>query len=293
MRSLLSLLLVVLITISLCSCQNIVESNIDSSINQMSQTTNTPEQTVMVNGKIFSAEEINAEIKDTFNCEMYYGNGIIGLEDFTNKTIEYDLYADNRPDTMSTMSDYEVWVNSPSIYLVITSMQDISPSSGDMLMLKINITKWGLRSYFIDASYLSEVDMSSYINLGHYTMYIGKPIKPQSETMSDEWIEDVKSEIRLYMDNNNAYGDPSKNLTPGNYHVYLQKFFRSDENSNIIFENENGAVYLGVFQLIHEVTGDMPADLFQVIMDDNPAILQSYIEKVKEDPAVSLEYTVK
>ena len=107
--------------------------------------------------------------------------------------------------------------------------------------------------------------------------------------------ENIKKELQIYMDDNNFdKSDPTLNLAAGNYHVYVQKFFKSDADSTIIFEHENGSVYTGRYNFVHECSGKFPADLNHVELVENPddELFQLYLDKVRADPAVSMEYSV-
>lgn len=87
----------------------------------------------------------------------------------------------------------------------------------------------------------------------------------------------------------------NQGLPEGNYTVYVQKFFESDKDTSILFEYENGDIYMGDYYFIHEVSGENPADLNKVELYEysDEETFKKYIEKVRLDPAVSLEYTVK
>ena len=257
---------------------------------------------VVINGRSFSAEEINAGIRDTFNSLMYlYGgvvNGWLENDELLHKDIEYELFFD------PYYNDGEDQFLFPKkVYMVITNMFHPSSIDGDPLlfMFGIDITEWGLRSdlyYAGDIPEKKQIVMydNEPIHLGSYSMRIDEIIKPQFEIMDAAWIENTKNEIRMYMDVNDFYGgEPGYDLAPGSYHVNVQKFFRSDDNSIIIFEHENGSVYAGYYYYVHENSGNYPALLnhVELVCNPNTESFQTYLDKVRSDPAVSLEYSVK
>jgi hypothetical protein len=112
--------------------------------------------------------------------------------------------------------------------------------------------------------------------------------------MDDTWNENVKNAIRLYMDKNDFYADKSDNLAPGNYHIYVQIFSKSDKDS-IIFENENGSIYTGYYYSVHCIPDGQPENLNKVALNESSDAesYETYFEKVRSDPAVAMEYTAK
>lgn len=86
-----------------------------------------------------------------------------------------------------------------------------------------------------------------------------------------------------------------KDFVPGNYHVYVQKFFKGDADSYVIFEDENGKFYGAPYPSIHYVPKKHEAYLGSVesfgFADDK--FIKGFIEKIKADPAVSLEYAIR
>jgi len=268
--------------------------------NQSEETDSTLANPVIVNEKSFSIEEINTGIKNTFNNVLYLHDGVVWLnkDSLLNQDVEYELYFEP-----NDRSGLEAFIFPPKIYIEITNMQYpemTEDGKPQFYMFGIDVTEWGLRSDFYYAAFGPKketfiINGKALIHLGSYTMRIDEIIKPQYETMDDDWKENVKSAIRLYMDKNDFYvGDADRNLASGNYHVYVQKFFKSDLNSYIIFEHENGDIYIGFYYIVHEVSGDSSADLNHVELEEyteNEAF-RAYLEKIRLDPAVSMEYSI-
>ena len=263
------------------------------------------ENIVNINGRSFSVEEINEGIKDTFNCQLYYeghdssSNYITSNTDvILHKNIEYDLYFD--PYYNHGENPY---VFPKKVYIVITNMLHPLSTEKDFLLYSfgVDITDLGVRSDFCYEGHEPQnepfiVYGKAPIHLGRYSMRIDEIVKPQFETMDTTWIENTKSEIRMYMDKNDFHqGAPDENLAPGNYNVYVQKFFKSDGDSLIIFEHEDGSVYRGFYYFVHYNSGKRPADLNHVELVDNPDTkpFKMYLDTVRSDPALSFEYFVK
>ena len=299
MRYLKVLLIIMFICTLLNSCQNNSEAMLDIS----NQTNSKHENLVTVNGRSFSIEEINVGIKDTFNSVLYYhGNDDTSSYLTSNKNIilekelKYELFFES-----NSNNDSKSHVFPPKIYLVITNMQHPLSSEGSLQMYEfgINITEWGLQSDFSYQGHGPQRESYSFsgndvIYLGSYTVRINEVKKPAYDTIADEWKENAKSAIRLYMDKNVFYADKSYNLAKGNYHIYVQKFFKSDKDSIIIFENENGSIYTGYYYFVHDISGVHPANLNKIALNENSneKSFEMYLEKVRLDPAVAMEYTV-
>ncbi|SEW32759.1 hypothetical protein [[Clostridium] fimetarium] len=299
MRYIKILLMLVFTIILLCGCQNFNGTTKDETLNSSDSPV-----TVTVNGKSISIDEINAGIKDTFNSVLYYhGNDdtssylTSNKNIILNKDLNYELYFE--PNSNSGLKSF---VSPPKIYLAITNMQHPLSSEGSPQLYEfgIDITEGGLRSDFYYQGYGTQKETYSFsgkelVYLGSYTMRIEEIKKPTYETMIDEWKENAKSAIRLYMDMNNFYGDKSYNLAPGNYHIYVQNFFKTDKDSIIIFENENGSIYTGFYYFVHDISASHPADLNKVALYDisYDKSFETYLEKVKLDSALAMVYTVK
>ena len=256
---------------------------------------------VTVNGRSFSIEEINAGIKDMFNCRLYHHNYdntlsyiLLNKDVILGKDVEYDLYY-LPPNSFI----------GPQIYFVLNNIEHPLSSEEEPLVYSfgISITEWGLQPQpSLGGSSPPNKDRKlnnkDAVYLGSYTMRIDEIVKPPFEIMDDEWTENVESAIRLYMDN-------SVTLAPGSYHVYVDRFFKSDDHSEVFFEHENGNIYFAVYNSIHFIMEDYPANLSNVSLWGMSMTLgQDYYEKysgymkeyfgiIKLDPAISMEYTVE
>lgn len=275
----------------LCGCQH---SDILMDDNHKQEGIESTHYNITVGKRSFSIEEINAEIMNTFNNVLYY-HGDDDANDYLtsnqnvilHKNIEYELYFDPVG-----------YVNaSPIIYMVITNIQHPLSTAEKPLLYQFGVivTEWGLQSDFYIQAHTSSDDAREFSNknvieLGSYTMRIDEIVKPQYETHASEWLSKSKKEIQLYMDKNT-----DKILVPGHYYVYVQNFFKSDKDSIIIFEHENGDIYTGFYYSVHDVSGENPAALNKVrlVEDSTTEPFKSYMGKVKSDPAVSVEYEVK
>ena len=255
---------------------------------------------INVNGKDFSVKEVTDGICDTFNSVLYYqqckGNSTIVSTDLVLKNeIKYKLYF--MPGAIGEKS-----IIKPSkIYGVVTSLEHPASSDEETVLYTfgIDITEQGLKSDFsllghIVIDYQSLIDDGT-VYLGEYSMYLDKIEKPFYKKKNEEWEKNVKSAICLYMDKNDFYGEDNKNLKPGNYHIYIQNFTESDQDSTIIFEHENGDIYSGIYYFVQNATQDVCADLNKVVLieDSELPIFKEYLKKVKLDPAISFEYVVK
>ncbi len=314
------LLLILVSILLLCSCQNIVGAINDAASTQPQKTDIVstagviaqPEVTepgtansVKVGGRTFSVEEINAGIRDTLNNLWYlYGDDSTSEYISSNKDlllgkdIEYNLYLHLGPGYASSSGIYDE-ASPKSLYIVITNIKPLSSTEEKPLLytFALHITEGGVQSDFYtenklppesanDGYYQGHDEM---IYLGHYTMRIDEVTKPQYEEMDSKWVESVTRSIKLYMD---AHGG---GFEPGNYHVYVKKFFKGDTDSIIFFEHENGNIYSAFYYFVHE-TGDYEADLNHLELDEylnSDELYKEYYEKIKSDPAVSLEYSVK
>jgi len=254
-----------------------------------------------INGRLFSIEEINTGIKDTFNNQLYLYGYVGGLiKNDLPYDIEYELYFD--PSHYGYDERYP-FSRPKTAFLVVTNMlhplpmEEIPP----LYVYGINVTEWGLRSDFYYSNTYTTIEKpliffnSELVYLGSYTVRIDEIAKPQYEIMDSEWIENTKNEIRMYMDEDvfSEY-NIEKELEPGGYHVYVKKFFKSDVDSTIIFEHENGNIYTGWYNYVHENTGVYPANLNHVELVDNlnEESFKTFLEKVREDPALCIEYAV-
>ena len=285
----LCIVLIFFLLINLCACQKFGASQDDYA-------------PLLINGKAFTIDEVNEGIKNTFNSVLYYHGDDPNSKYLTSnknlilqKKISYDLFFEP-----NFYTGEKAFVFSPKIYFVITNINHplSTKEKLQLYVFGVDITEFGLRS---DFSYQGHTIKENYnflndniIYLGNHTMYIEKIKKPIYEAIDVEWSKKVENSIKLYMDKNDYYTNGG-NLAPGKYLVYVQKFFRSDKNSTIIFVNQNGSTYKGDYYFVHDVFNNQPADLNNVVFVENvdkPKLL-SYFEKIKTDPAIVVEYVVK
>lgn len=274
------LLIVLLLVLSGC--------NIDNTYN--SSTPNSTPDTIAVYGRNVSVEEINQGIQAAFNTVLYYyGDG--QFYPFLNKTIEYELFFD--PNTQ-----YRFF---PQVYMIVLNAEN--PLSTDqtprLYKFSISVTENGLQSYFHEQSHVTKQDTTAYLEdgasyLGRHSMCISEVVPPTHEKMSDAWKQSVGAALRLYMDKNNFYSEPGKNLPAGKYRVHVQGFSECDTDSTIIFEHENGTIYTGIYLFVHDITEGKPADLNHVELVENaePDYME-YLNKIRLNAAFSMEYAVK
>lgn len=288
------LLMILCLIIALCGCQNLRETE---------EVPKFSDNYITINEKKFPLEEINEGIKNTFNSVLYYyGNDdtsdyITANKDIIlNKEIKYELYLEP-----NSNEGIEAVVSPQKIYFVITNVQHPLSTTGDLRLYEfgIDITELGLRSDFSYQGHVLQGEKYSFIGdqtvyLGTYTMLIDEIKKPDYEKMDDEWKKKVEAAIRLYMDRNNFYSDRDDNLASGKYRIYVQSFFKSDKDSTIIFENENGDIYVGDYYFVHDIAATEPADLNNVMlnMSSDEKTFTSYLEKVHSDPAIAMEYSI-
>jgi len=288
-------------TFLLCGCRSFGSTVVDALPDCLDDSPSY-ENPFVINGRVFSIDEINAGIKDTFNNQLYLYGYVGGLrKSDIPYDIEYELYFD--PEHYG-YDEKHPFAYPKTAYLVVTNMLHPLPTEEipPLYVYGINVTEWGLRSDFFYRNTYVTIEKplfffsSELVCLGNYTMRIDEIVKPQYETMDATWIENTKSEIRKYMDEDvfSKY-NIEKDLEPGSYHVYVQKFFKSDVDSTIIFEHENGNIYTGWYNYVHGNTGNYPANLNHVELVENPneESFKSYLEKVREDPTLSIKYAVK
>ncbi len=292
----------ILITM-MCSCQkvNIMDYTPNTGTFCASDTDKalTDKPIISVNGKDYRTNEISEEIQNTFNSVLYYhgtiGDFITDTNAVLNKEIRYELYF--KPNYSEESSS----IMSPQVFGIIVNMEH--PSSTENCFVRyafgIDLTEYGLKT---DFSYLGQMSPNDYsalvdasVYLGSHSVNIEEIKRPTYEEKTKEWKDCVESAVRLYMDENDFYAEEGKNLKPGNYRIYIQNFSEGDQVSTIIFEHDNGDIYSGVYYFVQEATKDMRADLNKValIKGDELPTFKEYFDKVKLNPAVSFEYTVK
>lgn len=280
----------------LCVCQ-------DSEQNKNIESQNLSDKYITINNKVFSIEEINEGIRNTFNNVLYY-NGNDDTSNYLtsnkniilNKEIKYELYFE--PNSNDGTNSF---VFPQKIYFVITNIQHplSSAEKSQLYVFGIDITEWGLRSDFSYQGHTPQEEPYSFINnktvhLGSQTLHIDEVQKPEHEEMDDEWKKKAQKAIQLYMDKNDFYADKDDNLEPGKYHVYVQKFSKSDKDSTIIFKNQNGIIYVGYYYFVHDISADNAADLngVELVENANEKAFQIYLDRVRSNPALEMEYRV-
>lgn len=264
---------------------------------------------VYVFGRTFTADEINEGVKSTIQCNLYYygesHDSAWNTDLFVGREVEYDLFLEhsktsasetNRPDS------FQGWVNQslidpPIVYFVGTNM--LHPQSNEtdprLYWYGINLTKWGVQSY-INSGYSCEVGvLSSYhvnkdmIYLGHYKMTIDEITKPIYEEKSEEWKEMVKNAIRRQMDANDLNENAENNLPVGKYHVYTRNTQKSDRDTIIVFEHEDGRYFVGNYYFVQEI--GLGGTLMDCEQKDGGIDIGSY-KRFRLDPGVELDYEI-
>ena len=245
---------------------------------------------VKVNNTNISVENINNEIMQVFNNALYYQpDGL--FSQFRDTPVEYELYF---------VPDSDV-VSLPKIYLIVTNKEHPLSDSQSSKRYKfgISLTENGLQSDFCEQSYVNVQSNWSTsvpeeaIYLGHYTMQINKIVQPIYEEMSDSWKRNAETAIRFYMDKNDFYSKKDKNLQPGKYKVYVRGFYESDADSVIVFEHENGSVYLGQYYFVHHIPDGIPANLNHVELVKNAdSEFEEYLRRLKLTTVLHMEYVL-
>ena len=276
------LILILSLIFALIGCNS---GNTEHSSNVLSVT-----DSVKVNGRSISIEEINSGIKAVFCKDLYYyPDG--SMKPFFNNTVEYELFF--APSNRSL----------PKIYMIVTNMEHPSSTeqSPKLYRFGISITEYGLQSDFYEQGAVPSPQEDWLVSLpegtiylGHHTMCISEIVPPEYETMSDQWKQRAENAIRLYMDNNDFYGENSKNLQAGKYNVYIKGFSVCDVDSVVVFEHEGGQVYRGWYYFVHEIAEGSPADLNHVELIENiDTDTIEYLDKLRMNAALHMEYTVE
>lgn len=244
---------------------------------------------ITVDNRTFSVEEINNGIRNVFNTVLYYHtNG--QLHQFVNKPIEYELYFSSKQET-----------SFPQVHIIITNAEHplSSVQLPKLYKFGVRLTEYGLQSDFCEQSYVEpQEDWSVYLTdqtvyLGHYSMDASQITQPMHEEVSDQWKQHAEAAIRLYMNKKDFYSEDSKNLQEGKYNIYIQGFSESDVDSTIIFEHENGQMYLGQYYFVHDIAEEKAADLNHVeLIKDIDAECMEYLDKLKQNAALHIVHEV-
>ena len=247
---------------------------------------------ITVNNRTLSIEEINNGIKNVFNTQLYYHpNG--HLYQFVSNQIEYDLYFSSKQVTSLSL---------PLIYIFVTNIEHplSSEQSPRLYRFGVCVNEYGLQSYFYEGGApvspqenWGTCPPEGTMYLGHYSMDLNQNTQPIHEKMTDQWKQRAEAAIRIYMDKNDFSSVDAENLQAGKYNVYIQGFSESDVDSTIIFEHENGQVYLGRYYFVHYIVETAAADLNHVeLMENIDTEFMDYLDKLKMNAAFSMEYVV-
>ena len=274
--------------IIVCLCVVFVLIGCNNTSEQKDINETVPAGSVTVNDRSFALKDINDGVKVVFNNALYYFPQ--EYKPFLNQSIEYDLFFLRQTNDNSYSR----------IYIVITNMEHplSNKQSPKLYRFGILITEKGMQSVFYEESYISSLkkcntrvpEGADY--LGHYTMHIDEIIQPTYEIMTDQWKHKAENAIRLYMDKNDFYSGSDKNLPIGKYNVYIQGFSESDTDSRIVFEHENGQIYLGQYYFVHDIS-NTTADLNHVeLLECDSADYAEYLSRLKLNAALHIEYSV-
>lgn len=259
------------------------------------------EKSITVYGTRFTVEQINEQIKETINEELYYcgndpdsDNMFYNWDLILNKNLEYSLYYVPSDNPDSTDPVYQE-VFPPQIHFVITNMAHPLSTEDEpkLYFAGIEITQKGLRSDFCRGYHISADEKMKGEFLGSYSMCLTEIVKPIHEEMSNEWKEQVETELKLYMDENDYSAIKENNLPVGNYHVYIEGFSECDADSDVIFEHEDGRIYIGTYRFLHHASGENSANLHRVTLSEYPESMAEYLNKVRENAVLSMKYAVK
>ena len=191
----------------------------------------------------------------------------------------------------------------PKVYIVTTNVEHpiSTEQEFELCGFAIQLTEYGLQSYFYmqfpiapQENYLDALPVGT-VYLGHHSMKMSQITQPVHQKMSDRWKQHAETAIRLYMDKNNFYVvEDNKNLQTGKYNIYIQGFSESDVDSTIVFEHENGSIYVGQYYFVHSISGENPADLNHVeLVEDTNADFIEYLHRLKRNAALCMQYSVK
>lgn len=283
----------------LCSCKEVTTPT------QKEVTTSTQEEQdlpsekyITVHETSFTVGQINEQIKQAINTRLYYyGHHFDSDNIFSNRNLilnqnlEYDLYLVPSPYPEMNFEDLYL----PQIQFVITNLDHPLSTEGErkLYMAGIEITRKGLRSDFCRGYHINEGEKIAGEFLGHYTMCFTEITTPTHDVMSDEWKNQAETALRLAMDANYFYAKEEKNLPAGNYRVYIEGFSESDSHSTVVFEHEDGRTYTSTFRYLHTITEGKPANLDKLFAYDHSDENDDYLDKLRENAVLSMEYAVK
>ncbi len=244
---------------------------------------------IEVNEQSISVAEVNSGIETVFNNALYYYEDG-QLSQFLNKKLEYELFFIPSTETAAL----------PRVYMIVTNVKHPLSTEQNPLLYKfgIQISEYGLQSDFYEQSYAQQENGASFpdgaVYLGQYSMSINQIEQPVYEEMTDQWKKQAETALRLYMDDNNFDSDTEKNLQAGKYQVYIQGFTKNDVDSTVIFEHENGQIYVGRYHFVHDISDEVSADLNKVeLVEDIDPQFMAYLDKLRLTAALTMEYQVE
>ena len=254
-------------------------------------------QTIVINETQFTLEQINMQIQEKINNDVYYSgystesdNIFLNRDLFLNQLLEYKLYY-----VPAQADPLQLLIDPAEIQIVITNLvHPLSATKGQRYLYQIafNINETGLQSNCMYRNISAEAEPDG-VFLGNFSMYFSELTKPQHEVMSDDWKERARAALALYMDRNDFSAIDNYNLPAGNYCVYIAGFSEADTDATVIFKHEDGSIYQGTYYFIHDISGDHPADLNRVTLVGDADAMEEYITRLQDNAALSMEYKIR
>ncbi|MDR1735657.1 MAG: hypothetical protein LBR85_02150 [Oscillospiraceae bacterium] len=238
----------------------------------------------------FSVKDINKGIAEVFNSRLYYHG-----EDSESNYLTY-----NKNLVLHRDIEYELYVNTKEnmvCFIITNQLHPLSTEDNPLFYhFGVEITEKGLRSVFSTIAHgPREKGYMFYerdaVYHGSYVLRIDETNKPVHEKMSDEWIESRKAALGLYMEETREANMQDYAFKPGNYQIYVAGFNESDIDSVVIFEHESGLVYSGFCYFVHNSEpGLISLNKVELVKDLTSRYFVKYLERVKSNPALSMEY---
>ncbi|MDR1735656.1 MAG: hypothetical protein LBR85_02145 [Oscillospiraceae bacterium] len=245
---------------------------------------------ITVNEKEYAAGDIHKGISEAFNDFLYY-HGEDNESDYLeynknlvlNQDIEYELYS---------------YPEMESVYIVITNrLHPLSTKENPVLyQFGIKVSEKGAGSGFTYKGYGPKEKTYIFYGVellynGNFTLRIDKINKPTHKKMSNEWIDNAKNAIEMYVEVSREVYMQDDAFKPGNYRIYVKGVNENDEDSVIIFEHESGLVYSGLYYLVHTLAPELISfDKVALVPSPTSEAFVKYLERVKSNPALSMEY---
>lgn len=256
--------------------------------------TGTYPEFVMIGDTAFSISQLNAGIQDAFHNTIYYHSRWADGR-FTNCLLEYELYFSRNKDP-----------NSPHLVVLLITNVDHPLSRAEeplQYLFGINITELGMQSDFHIQMHIpagSNVKDHYYYGfyisetyLGSYSMEINCNEKPIHEEVSEQWKDSAEAAIRLYMEGNDFYSAADGILPQGKYRVYIQGFFPADESADIVFQHEDGRLFIGRYLFVHDINPEERADLNHVAPVADVAYYEDYMNKLQATAVLTMDYEIR